>query len=204
MSRRSSQIVVRVYPNGFPREGPDGVEFHALDPVVFMIRSVETLIDLQKTVLRNMRLPERTLIIRMSYIFFVVLPDRSCCYRVFWLINGKHVRAMFASHGRILSDQVMDLYVQISDSQTPTPSAGTSNSKPEVQAPMIADPVDVEPPQARPSPIERIRVTLKVEVLVLATMNLWGIQQSVLDSCCLHRFRCQIYQLLIVTSIHWI
>ncbi|MED6116999.1 hypothetical protein PIB30_105623, partial [Stylosanthes scabra] len=70
----------------------------------------------------------------------------SCRYMVFWLIHDEHVRAMFASHGRILSDQVMDLYVQILDSRTATPDAGTSNSKPEVQAPMTADPVDVELP----------------------------------------------------------
>ncbi|MED6148211.1 hypothetical protein PIB30_048133 [Stylosanthes scabra] len=32
MSRRFSQIVVKVYPNRVPREGPDGVEFHSPDP----------------------------------------------------------------------------------------------------------------------------------------------------------------------------
>ncbi|MED6215787.1 hypothetical protein PIB30_001405 [Stylosanthes scabra] len=64
----------------------------------------------------------------MAYRFFAVLPDRSCRYRVFWLINDEHVRAMFASHDRILSNQVMDLYVQILDSRTTTPGAGETES----------------------------------------------------------------------------
>ncbi|MED6117069.1 hypothetical protein PIB30_106492 [Stylosanthes scabra] len=115
------QIVVRLYPNGFPKEGPDVVEFHSPDPAVFMMWPVETLGDLQKTVLRNMRLLKRTPAIQMAYIFLALLPDRSCRYRVFWLINNEHVRAMFASDGRILSDQVMDLYVQILDTLTSTP-----------------------------------------------------------------------------------
>ncbi|MED6217433.1 hypothetical protein PIB30_017680 [Stylosanthes scabra] len=37
MSCRFSQIVVRVYPNGVPREGPDGVEFHSPDPFGFIM-----------------------------------------------------------------------------------------------------------------------------------------------------------------------
>ncbi|MED6224033.1 hypothetical protein PIB30_079854 [Stylosanthes scabra] len=143
MSRCPSQIVVRVYPNGFPREGSDGVDFHAPYLVVFMMWLVETLSDLQRTVLRNMRLPECTPVIRMAYRFLAMLPDRSCHYKVFWLINDKRVRATFTSHGRILSDQVMDLYVQILHG---THGAGTSNLEPEVQAPMTANPVDVEPP----------------------------------------------------------
>ncbi|MED6148343.1 hypothetical protein PIB30_052362 [Stylosanthes scabra] len=44
MSRRTSQI--RLYPNSFPREGPDGVEFHSPDPVVFMMWPMESLGDL--------------------------------------------------------------------------------------------------------------------------------------------------------------
>ncbi|MED6179377.1 hypothetical protein PIB30_000493 [Stylosanthes scabra] len=149
MSRCSSQIKIRVYPNGFLREGPDGVEFYAPDPVVFMMWPFEILIDLQKTVLRNMRLLERTTLIRMAYRFLAVLPDISCHYKVFWLINDENVRAMFASHGRILSNQVMDLYVQILDNWTATPGAGTSNPEPEIQAPMTADPVDVKPPHVQ-------------------------------------------------------
>ncbi|MED6210417.1 hypothetical protein PIB30_063930 [Stylosanthes scabra] len=82
MPRRFSQIVVRVYANKFPKEGPDGVEFHSPDPVVFMMWLVETLSDLQKKVLRNMRLPERTPILRITYRFLAMLPDRSCRYRI--------------------------------------------------------------------------------------------------------------------------
>ncbi|MED6213816.1 hypothetical protein PIB30_097046 [Stylosanthes scabra] len=178
MFRRTNQIVVRLYPNRFPRKGPDGVESHSLDPVVFMMWSMETLGDLQKTILSNIRLQERTPVIRMAYRFFAVLPDRSCRYKVFWLINDENVRAMFASHGRILSDQVMDLYVQILDTRTSTPGAGTSYPEPEVQAPMTANPVDVDRRkcmQARQSPMERIQVTLKVAVLVLVMTSLWGI-----------------------------
>ncbi|MED6159382.1 hypothetical protein PIB30_041860 [Stylosanthes scabra] len=52
-----------------------------------------------------MRLLKRTPIIRMACSFLVVLLDRSCHYRVFWLINDEHVRSMFASHGRILTYQ---------------------------------------------------------------------------------------------------
>ncbi|MED6170260.1 hypothetical protein PIB30_029120 [Stylosanthes scabra] len=122
MSRRFSQIVVRVYPNGFPRKGPDDMKFHSPDSVVFMMWLVKTLSNLQKTFLRNMRLPEHT-------------P----------LINDEHIRAMLESHGRILADQVMDLYVQILDTRTVTPGAGTSNPEPEVQAPMTTDPIDVGP-----------------------------------------------------------
>ncbi|MED6206813.1 hypothetical protein PIB30_030259 [Stylosanthes scabra] len=60
MSRRFSQIVVSVYQNGVPREGLDDVEFHSPNLVVCMMWPVETLNDLQKIVMRNMRLPERT------------------------------------------------------------------------------------------------------------------------------------------------
>ncbi|MED6124356.1 hypothetical protein PIB30_058215 [Stylosanthes scabra] len=80
MSRRTSQI--RLYPNSFPREGPDSVEFHSSDPIVFMMWLMETLGDLQKTVLRNMRLLDRTRVIRMTYRFPAVLLDRSCRYRI--------------------------------------------------------------------------------------------------------------------------
>ncbi|MED6160596.1 hypothetical protein PIB30_052909 [Stylosanthes scabra] len=146
MSRRFSQIVVRVYPNGVPRERPDAVEFHSSDLVVFLMWLVETLSDLQKTVLRNMRLPEHTPMILMAYRFLAVLHDRSCPYRVSWLTNDEHVRAMFASHGRILADQVMDLYVHILDTRIATPGEGPYYPKPEVQTPMTVDPVDVEPP----------------------------------------------------------
>ncbi|MED6199086.1 hypothetical protein PIB30_072618 [Stylosanthes scabra] len=140
MSRRFSQIVVRVYPNGVPRKGPDSMEFHSPDLVVFMMWSVETLSDLKKTVLRNMRLPEHTSVIRMSYRFLAVPPDRSSCrYRVFWLVNDEHVRPMFSSHGRIRADQILD-------TRTATPGAGTSSPAPEVEVPMMADPVDVVPP----------------------------------------------------------
>ncbi|MED6139937.1 hypothetical protein PIB30_088528, partial [Stylosanthes scabra] len=72
-------------------EGPDGVEFHSPDPVLLMMWPVETLSDMQKTVLRNIRLLERTPVIQMAYRFLVVLPNRSCRYRVFWLINDEHV-----------------------------------------------------------------------------------------------------------------
>ncbi|MED6181095.1 hypothetical protein PIB30_016433 [Stylosanthes scabra] len=81
MSRHFSQIVIRVYPNGVPREGPDGVEFHFPDPVVFMMCPVETLIDLQE--------------------------DDPKEYEASGAYTG--VRAMFTSHGRILADQVIDL-----------------------------------------------------------------------------------------------
>ncbi|MED6162070.1 hypothetical protein PIB30_066856 [Stylosanthes scabra] len=56
---------------------------------------------------------------------------------------------MFASHGRILADQVMDLYVQILDTQTATPGPGPSDLAPEVEAPMTEDPVNVVPPHER-------------------------------------------------------
>ncbi|MED6149406.1 hypothetical protein PIB30_062110 [Stylosanthes scabra] len=46
-----------------------------------MMWPVETLNDLQKKVMRNMRLSERTPILRMTYRFLVVLPDKSCRYR---------------------------------------------------------------------------------------------------------------------------
>ncbi|MED6139938.1 hypothetical protein PIB30_088529, partial [Stylosanthes scabra] len=39
----------------------------------------------------------------------------------------------------------MDQYVQILDTWTATPGAGTSNPKHEVQTPMTADPVDIVP-----------------------------------------------------------
>ncbi|MED6183555.1 hypothetical protein PIB30_038868 [Stylosanthes scabra] len=48
MSRRFSQIVVRVYSNGVSTEGPNGVEFHSPDPVIFMMWSIETLSDPKK------------------------------------------------------------------------------------------------------------------------------------------------------------
>ncbi|MED6126631.1 hypothetical protein PIB30_080337 [Stylosanthes scabra] len=48
---------------------------------------------------------------------------------------------MFASHERILADQVMDLYVQMLDTWTATPGTG-----PSYPAPMTADLVDVVPP----------------------------------------------------------
>ncbi|MED6147699.1 hypothetical protein PIB30_046232 [Stylosanthes scabra] len=145
MSRSFSQIVVKVYLNGVRRESTDDVEFHSLDLVVFMMWPVETLSELQKTVQKNMRLSEHTPMIQMAYKFFAVLPERSCRYRVFWLINDKHVRVMFASHGRILADQVMDLYVQILDTQIATPGAGPSNPELEVHGPITADLVDVVP-----------------------------------------------------------
>ncbi|MED6181274.1 hypothetical protein PIB30_017846 [Stylosanthes scabra] len=102
-------------PNGVLREGPDGMEFHSLDPVVFMMWPAETLSDMQKTFLRNMRLSERTPVIRMTYRFLAALPDKSCRYRIL-------------------------------DTRTAMPGVGPSNSKPEVQAPMTADPIDVVPP----------------------------------------------------------
>ncbi|MED6113697.1 hypothetical protein PIB30_073200 [Stylosanthes scabra] len=104
MSRRFSQIVVWVYPNVVPREGPDSVEFHCPDPVVFMMWPVEALSDMKKTILKYIRLSERKPVIIMAYRFLAMLPDRSCHYRVFWLINDEHVRAMFACHGRIMAD----------------------------------------------------------------------------------------------------
>ncbi|MED6175530.1 hypothetical protein PIB30_079255, partial [Stylosanthes scabra] len=97
-ARRFSEMVVRVYLNGVPREGRDGVEFYSPDEVVFMMWPVETLSDLKKTVLRNMRLSERTPIIRMAYRFLTVLADRSCHHRVFWLnttsMSGRCSQAM--------------------------------------------------------------------------------------------------------------
>ncbi|MED6172231.1 hypothetical protein PIB30_048084 [Stylosanthes scabra] len=143
MAHRFSEIIDRVYPNGVLREGPDRVEFHSPDQVVFMMWPVETLSDQKKTVLRNMRLPKHTPILRMAYKFLAMLPYRSCCYIVFWLSNDEHVRAMFASHGRILTDQVMQLYVQILDTWTATLRVGPSDLAPEVDALMTADPVDV-------------------------------------------------------------
>ncbi|MED6127286.1 hypothetical protein PIB30_086674 [Stylosanthes scabra] len=53
MARHLSEIVVRVYSNGVPREGPDEVEFHSSDQVVCMMWHVETLSDLQETVLTS-------------------------------------------------------------------------------------------------------------------------------------------------------
>ncbi|MED6167524.1 hypothetical protein PIB30_003496 [Stylosanthes scabra] len=138
--------MVRVYLHVVSRVGPNGVEFHAPGPVVLMMWPVETLSDLKKTVLRNMRLPKRTLIIRVTYRFFVLLPDISCRYKVFWLSNDKHVQAMFARHGRILADQLMDLCVQILDTWTAMPGSGPSNPAPKVEAPMTANSLDVVPP----------------------------------------------------------
>ncbi|MED6194514.1 hypothetical protein PIB30_029304 [Stylosanthes scabra] len=119
------------------KEGPDGVEFHSLDQVVFMMWLAETLSDLKKTVQRNMRLPKRTPIIRMADRSLDVLPDRSCRYRVFWLSNDKH---------------------------TVIPGAGPFDPAPEVDTPTTADLFVVIPPQNIPkslSPATRIRVTLR-------------------------------------------
>ncbi|MED6197782.1 hypothetical protein PIB30_059893 [Stylosanthes scabra] len=95
-------------------------------------------------VLRNMRLPKRTPII--TYRFLALLLDKSCRYRVFCLSNDEHVRAMFASHERILTDQVMQLYVQVLEMRTTTPGAGPSDSGPAVDALMTTDPGDTEGP----------------------------------------------------------
>ncbi|MED6202324.1 hypothetical protein PIB30_104207 [Stylosanthes scabra] len=82
---------------------------------------------------------------------------------------------MFASHGRILTNQVMQLYVQILDTQTATPGASPSDSRPAVYAPMMADPVDVIPPPEHTesqSPTTRIQVTLRRAVPDRAIMSL--------------------------------
>ncbi|MED6209290.1 hypothetical protein PIB30_053249 [Stylosanthes scabra] len=122
-----------------------------------------------------MRLPKQTPIIRMAYRFLAVLPNRSCRYRVFWLSNDEHVRSMFASHGRILTDKVIRLYVQILDTLTTMDGAGSSDSGPAVYSPMTTNPVDMEFPRNIPESLSlatRIRVTLRRAVpdeLVLAT-----------------------------------
>ncbi|MED6114400.1 hypothetical protein PIB30_079875 [Stylosanthes scabra] len=54
---------------------------------------------------------------------------------------------MFASYERILSDQVMHLYVQLLETRTTTPRAGPSHSGLAGDTPMAADPVDVPPEQ---------------------------------------------------------
>ncbi|MED6120524.1 hypothetical protein PIB30_021530 [Stylosanthes scabra] len=150
-----------------PRKGLDGVEFHPPNHV-FIIWPVKTLSYLKKIVLRNMRLPERILIIRMAYRFLIVLPDRSCRYRVFWLSNGEHVQGMFASHGRILPDQILN-------TRTATPGAGPSDPAPEVDVPMMTDLVDVVPPRnisKSLSSATRILVTLRGAISDSGMMSL--------------------------------
>ncbi|MED6156662.1 hypothetical protein PIB30_016399 [Stylosanthes scabra] len=78
------------------------------------------LADMTKTILRNMLLP-----------------------KVFLISNDEHIQAMFASHRRILSDQVMHLYVQLLETQTTIPGAGLSHSGHARDTP-IADPASSE------------------------------------------------------------
>ncbi|MED6186931.1 hypothetical protein PIB30_071447 [Stylosanthes scabra] len=65
---------------------------------------------------------------------------------MFRLSNDEHVRAVFVSHGRILTNKMMDLYVQILDTQTAMPGDGLSDSALEVDVHMAADPIDIAPP----------------------------------------------------------
>ncbi|MED6142850.1 hypothetical protein PIB30_001049 [Stylosanthes scabra] len=106
MARRYSEIVIRVYPNGTLKKGPDVVEFHSPDQVVFMMWLVETLSDLHKTFLKNIRLPERTHH-QDGLQISCCAPRQIMSLQVFWLINDEHVQTMFKSHERILTDQVM-------------------------------------------------------------------------------------------------
>ncbi|MED6206399.1 hypothetical protein PIB30_026344 [Stylosanthes scabra] len=53
---------------------------------------------------------------------------------------------MFASHGRILIDQVMQLYDQVLETRTDTPGVDPSDLGHVADVPMMADPVDVVSP----------------------------------------------------------
>ncbi|MED6216848.1 hypothetical protein PIB30_011750 [Stylosanthes scabra] len=50
---------------------------------------------------------------------------------------------MFASHGRIPTYQVMQLYIQLLEMRTTTPGVSPFDSGPAVDTPMEGDPVDV-------------------------------------------------------------
>ncbi|MED6136561.1 hypothetical protein PIB30_057128 [Stylosanthes scabra] len=111
-----------------------------------MMWPVETPVDMKNTILRNKQLPERTPIIRIWRTNFLLCSRQVMPLRVFWLSNDEHVRAMFASHGRILLDQVMQLYVQLLETQTATPGVGPSHSGPAGDTPMAADLVYIVSP----------------------------------------------------------
>ncbi|MED6223814.1 hypothetical protein PIB30_077830 [Stylosanthes scabra] len=145
MACRSSEIVVTVYPNGGPREGLDGVEFHSPDQVVFMMWLIENARGSEEDD------TEEHAPTRANTHHYDGLQISCCDARQVMLLQGflaqqrRAFQAMFASHRRILSDQMMQLYIQLLETRTTTPRLGASHSEPVGDPQMLADPVDDVP-----------------------------------------------------------
>ncbi|RYR54161.1 hypothetical protein Ahy_A06g029415 [Arachis hypogaea] len=113
VSSNNPFIVVLLYLNCRMRNGNNGVTFESQDPILFHTQRVKTLSDLKSLILSNLGGTERRKIRRVAYRLLAPMENGVFRFRISRLHEDEHVRLMFDIHGRIMSEQVMELSAEV-------------------------------------------------------------------------------------------
>ncbi|RYR66737.1 hypothetical protein Ahy_A03g012798 isoform J [Arachis hypogaea] len=95
------------------RNGDNGVIFESQDPILFRTQRVETLSDLKSLILSKLWGTQASKIGRVAYRLLAPIENGVFRFRLFRLHGDEHVRLMFDIHGRIMSEQVMELSAEV-------------------------------------------------------------------------------------------
>ncbi|RYR40832.1 hypothetical protein Ahy_A09g046576 [Arachis hypogaea] len=104
---------VLVYPNCRMRNGDNGVTFGCEDPILFRTQRVEMLSDLKILILSKIGGTQARKIGRVAYRLLAPMGNGVFRFRLFRLQGDEHVRLMFDIHGRIMVEQVMELFAEV-------------------------------------------------------------------------------------------
>ncbi|MED6171645.1 hypothetical protein PIB30_042600, partial [Stylosanthes scabra] len=91
-----------------------GIWFRSATPMVFQMQPVNTLEELKATILRNMGVAGRTMLVRrVAYQLLNIFPPNQFKFKIFWVDGDEHVRGIFDLHRRYGTREVMELLTEM-------------------------------------------------------------------------------------------
>ncbi|RYR10827.1 hypothetical protein Ahy_B05g079304 [Arachis hypogaea] len=97
------------------RNDDNGVTFECKNPILLRTQRVSTLSELKSLILNNLGGTKAREIGRVGYKLLAPMGNGVFRFLLFQLLGDKHVRLMFDIHGRIMAEQVMELYTEVGD-----------------------------------------------------------------------------------------
>ncbi|RYQ80082.1 hypothetical protein Ahy_Scaffold1g106730 isoform A [Arachis hypogaea] len=97
------------------RNNDNGVTFECENSILLRTQRVSMLSELKSLILSNFGGIEAREVRRIGYKLLANMGNRVFRFRQFRLLGDEHVRLMFDIHGRIMAEQVMELYAKVGD-----------------------------------------------------------------------------------------